>query len=629
MIGREQMKKVRIVFLSKKKQEVVAELHDLGIMDFRKSKLELSDDQPQEHFAELSDLLIKYEGAIRLLPDWHIELASHHGTQLGKVLEAAGKDKVLDEIYSLDAQRKEIEDEQKYIEYASHIAKAFSGMIINFSRLSSERVDFRGFETDADSLAAIEQAIGKGKVQAQVRSYEKDKKAVFIIAYAKEETFKVDDIIKASPRLREVDLCAKYVAGTPKELLVKTQELASSSKQKTSQINATLAQISRDHAMRMLDMLIMIHTELERANASMMFKKTQKTSIIEGWVPSKRLGELKTKLDSVAGGAVYIEELKEDGESAPMQSNRPKFMKSFDYMMEFFSVPRSDEMDPTLVFFLTFPIFYGLMVTDVGYGVLSFLLSTLIIRKTDPRGLVWNAAQIWRISSISAIFFGFITNQYFGLALNQYFLPFSGIDWIKNVTFFVLVSVLFGLGQVIIGLTIGFINKFKKREMKHAISKLTSISMLAFGTLFVGGAFFNVISPQLTETTGIVAAISLLATLILSGSEAIEVTSLIAHPLSFLRIMGFGLASVIIAFLIDKAFTPSLSQGPILFVLYLAIFLILHTLNMIVSIFEGIIQGMRLNFLEFFTKFYTGGGQKFKPFGKDEIHTKKGVIVWQ
>ncbi len=100
-------------------------------------------------------------------------------------------------------------------------------------------------------------------------------------------------------------------------------------------------------------------------------------------------------------------------------------------------------------------------------------------------------------------------------------------------------------------------------------------------------------------------------------------TSLISHPLSYARLMGFGLASVMTALLIDVVFTPSLSSGIVVFSLTLVIFILLHFMNMILGIFEGSVQAVRLNFVEFFSKFYEGGGVEFSPFGYKRRYTKE------
>ena len=140
--------------------------------------------------------------------------------------------------------------------------------------------------------------------------------------------------------------------------------------------------------------------------------------------------------------------------------------------------------------------------------------------------------------------------------------------------------------------------------------------------LAIASALFNVTYVPLIVSASLAIA-SLVAFAALSREEAIEVVNLIGHPLSYARIMGFGLASVILALLIDKAFTPSLSQGAVGFILYAVLFIALHIMNMILSMFEGILQGVRLNFIEFFSKFYVGGGDHFKPFYYKRKYTQE------
>ena len=119
------------------------------------------------------------------------------------------------------------------------------------------------------------------------------------------------------------------------------------------------------------------------------------------------------------------------------------------------------------------------------------------------------------------------------------------------------------------------------------------------------------------------AIISIFGVILANPWEGVEITSLITHPLSYARIMGFGLASVIIGFLITTAFLPSPGMNILLAIFFGIIFLALHFMNMIMGIFEGAVQGARLNFIEFFTKFYKGSGVKFAPFSYKRVHTKE------
>ena len=177
----------------------------------------------------------------------------------------------------------------------------------------------------------------------------------------------------------------------------------------------------------------------------------------------------------------------------------------------------------------------------------------------------------------------------------------------------------FGLAQVASGLALGVVNNYRKRNYKHAVAKFASITTIIFGVLAIARALRSQHVPAHARLRAARPS-PLIVTVALSGQEAIEVVSLIGHPLSYARIMGFGLASVIIALLIDKAFTPSPSQGIVVFVLYAALFIVLHILNMIMSMFEGIVQGVRLNFIEFFSKFYVGRGEVQALLLQEEVH---------
>ena len=614
------MQKIRIIALDEAKANVIAALHVMGAIDLRKSKLELSDDKPAPYSTDVSDSLIKVNGALQLLPEEKIRVKHENHIGAEKAVEEVKTSAYINSIYDLGNERKSISDDQKALDYAEHIAYLFRDVKIDFSRLKSEYLLFRAFETDSRGKKAFIERIEKSRHPYELQVRKSDKKS-YAILVAYDRKGNIDDFYKGI-KASELDLSARYLAGTPAEVLDSIKKKKDEASRRLQEIEKELVRIGRQHYSRLLVLKEVLEVELERSEVSSNFKCTDSTFLIEGWIQKRQVDEVRTRLANVTNSKAVVE-LMESDELAPTHTRRPKFLQPFDYLVSFYSVQRSDEIDPTWIFILSFPIFYGLMVTDVGYGLASLLLATIIARKTDPEGLMYNAAKVWQLNSFAAIFFGLLSNQWFGFQLNQYIAPFQGFDWLKDTPALIAITVLFGVLQVTLGLAIGVINSRNHGHKKLAVARFASILVVVFGTVAVAGAFFGVFSALIAEISGAIAIVSLLATALLSGSEATEITNLITHPLSYARIMGFGLGSVIIAFLIDMAFTPHLSSGPIIFAIYLIIFILLHFLNMLLSIFEGIVQGVRLNFVEFFTKFYIGNGIKFKPFGFKRVYTKE------
>ncbi len=620
MLRSEQMQKVRIICLLESKYSVVSGLHRLGVIDLRKSELDASDDTPLPNFAQLSELLIKVDGALSILSRRPIRKAGRMPPDA--IIRETERLSDVDRVYALRNERQSINEDIKLLDYASMVARCFSGTGINFGSLSSESLSFRAILVEGKGLERFRSGSGKLKRNSEIieRQAGKNRHLIFI-AYRKGDAA-VEDTLKGI-KSTELDLHAKYLDSTPEKVINTAERRKAGGEKRIAEIEKELQRLSDLLYSRLSVIKESLEIEIERSEASSVFKKTDKTFALEGWVPKKKIAGLKTLVNKASDGRSVVEEI-ETGELAPTLVDRPGFLKPFDYLMEFFSMPRSDEIDPTWIFIISFPIFYGLMVSDVGYGIASFILSSIIIRKTDPQGLMCNTAKIWRLSAIPAIIVGFITDQYFGFSLNHFFMPaFQSVSWFADITWIIVLTIIFGIIQVTLGFLFGFINERSHGNGKLAASKLTSIAALLSGTAAVSGVFFHALPMGISVYAAIVAAVSIILTIALSGTEAAEITNLITHPLSYARLMGFGLGSIIIAQLIDKAFTPSLSGGIIAFILYLFIFVLLHTLNMILSIFEGIVQGARLNFVEFFSKFYKGGGIKYKPFYYKRVYTEE------
>ncbi len=620
------MQKVRVISLESDRDGVVLALHRLGIVDLRKPKLELPDAPASEKFTAVSDMLIKVNGALEYLEPLPVKVAKH--VSADRIIAELSGMKEIDRIYEIKNDERLIQEDEDALKYAESVAVAFAGLGLDFGKLKSDALAFRAFEAERKEALALQDAIqshvhGKGHRAADVSITVKraDKKR-WLVFVAFKRGLPIDDALK-DVKVTELDLGAKYLDDTPEHVVKKAEAQRAKNQKHAADLKRELEHINNNYYAKLAVAKEVLEIELARAGVSTSFKRTEKTFVIEGWIPAKNMSMLEQALDRASHGRYEMERLHVDHkeELAPTKVNRPGFLKPFDFIMEFLSVPRSDEIDPTWIFILTFPIYYGLMVSDVGYGLASLIFSYWITKKTDPEGLMHNVARIWMLTSISAIFFGILSNEYFGMQLNPG--GFKLFDWFQNAPILIAITVIIGLLQVCLGLAFGAINTWRHGERKLSVSKMTSITTIAFGAIAVSGAFFGVFSANVSIAAAVIAVASIVLTGVLSGIEAAEITNLMTHPLSYARIMGFGLGSIIIAYLIDLGFTPHLSLGIPLFILYAVIFIGLHFVNMILGIFEGLIQGVRLNVVEFFSKFYKGGGVKFKPFSYRRVYTEE------
>jgi V/A-type H+-transporting ATPase subunit I len=622
------MQKVRITAKQGAKSEIVRFLHNNAIADLRKASSNSREDNLPQYLPKLSEFLIRYKSAEHILRKYYSVaggILRSKSLSAEKLIEMCEKTS-LGHVFSANNRLKELQDQIAELTNARETAEIFKGTGIDFSMFNSAAMGFKAARGASRYVKNAKEALASHEARAEAVEFPMAKgHSLLIVAFEEKERRMVEEAMHAKG-LSEIDIRSRLLNGSSSTLVSRLESIERALTKEANANSRALAKAAHDTYIKTATLLENLEIEVARAEAVANFKRTDYTFSMEAWVPSTKVSNLERGIRRITKGA-YIIELLQTRELAPTLTKRPAFLRPFEYVMEFISVPRSDEIDPTWIFILTFPIFYGLMVTDAGYGVASLILSTLITMRSDPNGLLYNTAKIWQLSAVSAIVFGVLTNQYFGLSLNQYFGIPTIFSWVKNTTYILLATILFGMLQVILGLVFGFINNYNKAgHRKLAYSKLTSIAAILSGSIAIGGLLFHVFGTALSWYALAVAVIAIAATIATSGSEASEITNLITHPLSYSRILGFGMASVMIAVLIDRSFMPSLSSGPVAFLITLAIFIMLHVLNMVISMFEGIVQGVRLNVVEFFSKFYSGGGIKFSPFSYKRVYTKEEKI---
>jgi V/A-type H+-transporting ATPase subunit I len=438
-----------------------------------------------------------------------------------------------------------------------------------------------------------------------------------------------------------------YYSGQVQEL---TKEIAS--------INAKLEDVKQKHAEFLAACEEYLKSEVEQTEAPLRFATTKQTFVAEGWVPSDKVESVSNSLVSATGGKIYVTVLPTDPEhdSVPVEYNNPNFAKPAQMLMDVYSRPKYTEVDPTLMLAIVFPIFFGLILGDVGYGLI-LLLMCFGLRKMMKGDDAQMFLKVLRNASISSIIFGLLFSEFLGFSL-----PWAPIIFSRHLLIgggeagghgpaipaLMIMSIWIGILHITLGRALGMYNHAKQ---DHGIHRTKAV-VANFGWLAVMWGILiaiwsNVAMPYMFDLTKlpVVAAGFNIGTfiggaLILVGViciawdsvlEVIELPTIISHVLSYARLVAVGLSSVAIAMVVNYMaigmfIKPQLANltivGVFIILVGIVIFLLGHTLNLALGILGGGLHSIRLHYVEFFTKFYKGGGKKYVPFGMKRKFTE-------
>jgi len=446
-------------------------------------------------------------------------------------------------------------------------------------------------------------------------------------------------------------------SGTPAENMKASAEEVRLAREGISRINADIEKIRE----RYTDFLVacdeLLTADVERAEAPLRFATTEETFITEGWVPDDHAESIQAALKKAAGGRIYIEELEiEDDARVPVEYDNLAFATPTQVLIDIYSRPRYSEIDPTLMVAIVFPIFFGLILGDVGYGAILLIL-TLALRKffTGDEGRM--LLKVLSYAGISSIVFGVLYSEVFGSALkipwitgwievpalffNRHLNIGTATGHAPQISELMILAIWIGILHVTLGRIIGMVNAKKLYHGKHATrAMIANAGWIAtmWGILLLIWAFYAL--PMMPDLTGfpVVAmglnAAALLGVVILvagilgvaqeNALELVEVPTIISHVLSYTRLVAVGLSSVAIAMVVNyiaigmiiepqlEAITPF---GVIAIIMGILVLFIGHALNTALGLLGGGLHSIRLHYVEFFTKFYKGGGKKYNPFG--------------
>ncbi|WP_206912096.1 V/A-type H+/Na+-transporting ATPase subunit I [Enterococcus sp. DIV0840] len=424
----------------------------------------------------------------------------------------------------------------------------------------------------------------------------------------------------------------------PKEAYQKNKEELASLVKDEKQVKVSLSSY-RDHLEELYLAEEMTYAYIYREEAKKHLLNTSYFFIVQGWIPVDEKQDLTSALqDRLPQEEVYItfdqptnDEIQVD---IPVKLKNNSLVAPFEMLTEMYSLPKYDEIDPTPIMTPFYMVFFGMMVADIGYGLLMLFGALLALKLLVlPRGMK-RFADFFLILSFPTIIWGFIYGSFFGAALPEVVfgihLPFPILSTTEDVNTILILSVIFGFIQMLTGLMVNGIELTKRKRYLDSISESFAWQGLLVGILIVVLGML-VFSNDGLVTTGIVVAVisalSIVIVPIIQTKSKVKglakglyglygLTGYIGDLVSYTRLMALGISggSIAAAFNMLVEFMPPVARFTVGIVLIIA----LHALNLFLSLLGAYVHGARLQYVEFFGKFYTGGGRAFKPLKTEE-----------
>jgi V/A-type H+/Na+-transporting ATPase subunit I len=454
--------------------------------------------------------------------------------------------------------------------------------------------------------------------------------------------------------------------GLPKMFIEKWKDQQKELSEKLVSRTKDLLEFRKRYAEFILASEEYLSIEVQKAEAPVRFGTTSHSFIIDCWIPVHSLNQVKETLKTETDGSLYVQDFEmEHDDEPPTLLENPKPVRRFEYLLEMYSIPNYHDIDPSIILSLIFPLFFGLMIGDVGYGILLIVFGVVFMKKfKDSEGLS-NIGWYIIIAGIFSLIFGlFVFGDMFGLTFQnpagekliqswsdllhvQIPIP-SLIHKMETIGFtkLLIISIFAGFLHLGLGLILGVVTE-RKHNKKHAISKVGLICVLTALVFMIcvfadwttgqllkplketvlGPFLWSYIIPSVKAgvhfgallipySTIILAVLGVVLILVTTkGIGLIEVLEITSHLISYTRLAAICVAKAAMAFAFNLIGLSLILSGNIIVgILGIILTIVMQLFVLALGSLSSGIQAVRLHYVEFFMKFYKGEGVKFTPF---------------
>lgn len=659
-----QMQKVSICALKKDRKAILEKLQSMGVMEISQTP------EAEEGFEKMNTQSARSmfeKNAV--LADAALEVLNEYAPEKTSMLSGLeGKKLVEKDVFQKAADQKDeimsvasgiMNNQKKIAEYRANIQKLENQIEALTPWLKLDvPMAFRGTKSSVMLLGSVpgtmtlEEMYGLvlehvpecSGADISILSSERDTAYVAVLCL-KKDVEKVEEALRQGGFVKPAQIAAQIPAREKESLERQIQELQ-------AQIEGCQKAIANCGSERMNLRLAAdyFRARAEKYEVLGQLPQSKRTFVVSGYVPKKAVPALEKALNEAFVLSMDTEEIKEE-EEAPVLLSNNGFSEAVEGVLSSYGLPHKGEFDPTTIMSFFYVFFFGLMLSDAAYGLIVFLACFIVLKKF-PRmeSSMRKSVKMFMYCGISTLVWGILFGGYFGDAIDVVARTFFGVEvptggLVKALWFvplndpmrMLIYSMAFGVIHLFTGLGIKGYMLVKDRKYLDFFCDvvLWYVFLIGLLLLLIPSDIFASIAqlepgafpPAVAGTGKILAIIGVAGLILMSGRssknvglrlalglyDVYNVTGWLSDVLSYSRLLALGLATGVIASVVNQM--GSMVGGGILgAVAFIIIFLVGHSMNLAINLLGAYVHTNRLQFVEFFGKFYEGGGKPFNPF---------------
>ena len=648
------MQKVSVIGLDKIKGRLIARMMDLEAVELTDQTEKLSEEFWADNTVQdgAQDQVTYFEGKIGRAAQ-ALDIIDQYG-ELKKPLFKTRRIVSTEEAASIPSQEIETED---LIARLIHLNEELRNKRDEINRLDTDNIMFEPWqaydvpldqsqtETITTIMGVLPAAYDKNRLEEAVRAITEryvmkqvnEDKAMKYLAFLVPKEME-DEILQALKDEGFQALEMRSYKGTVTENILKNSQKKLVLQEDVDKILQEIRELAqnKEHIEDYQDILTV---ELDKKKTRSKLLKTKKTFYMEGWVPEGKVEQVKQLLDD--NECYYEFRDPEEGETVPVLLKNSKFATPIEAVTEMYSLPAYGTIDPTAIYSIWYIIFFGLMFSDAGYGLLMIIACGVALKKYNFEGTMYKFVKGFLYCGISTFFWGAMFGSWFGDLISVVSSTFFGkeiaikpilFDPLSNPMPLLVASIVLGVAHLFLALGIEGYKLLKEGKLVDFICNIILWYATIIGLiLWLAGSSIGPAATTVGKYMSIIAIVGLALTggrdrkgfgKIMGGfSNVYDITSWLSDIMSYARIMALGLATGAIAQVVNTIGTLAGGgvKGAILFII---VFLLGHTLNFGINVIGAFIHSARLQFVEFFGKFYEDGGDAFAPLKKNTKYIK-------